>query len=336
MRSLFLLFLFLSPFVIHAQTLTVDDIYVGGPTAPVINIVGEKNTDTWFGLKDINFTWGLPEDTIAVATGLTTSSGIVPEDAHRPPISSITISADDLIEGEQFFSVQFRNSKKWGYVSERQLRIDGTSPEEFIIKVSSQDGEGGSRLSFEAVDTLSGIAYYDLYIDNARPTRLTPNEAKQGYFLVTNEGSHNIKVLAYDQALNSREASLVLVSNVIVPTSLAGNNILDIIVDEPVSVLAALMAGLMLLMFGYMVYERQRYASHLDDIQYEADEVQIQLLKIFSALREEIYDQIQAIDSKKRLSKQEKEAVTALNKALDVSEVLIDREIKDVQKLADE
>ncbi|MEX2341020.1 MAG: hypothetical protein WD605_01740, partial [Candidatus Paceibacterota bacterium] len=89
------------------------------------------------------------------------------------------------------------------------------------------------------------------------------------------------------------------------------------------------------IMFGYLVYERQRYAGNLHDLRRETGEIHDQLLRIFSALREEIYQQIRNISKKTRLSKKEQEAVEGLNKALSVSESLIDREVKDVKNLLD-
>ena len=55
--------------------------------------------------------------------------------------------------------------------------------------------------------------------------------------------------------------------------------------------------------------------------------------KIFSALRDEIYDQIGTITKRKRLSKSEKDAVKGLNQALEVSETLIEKEINDVNEI---
>ena len=55
--------------------------------------------------------------------------------------------------------------------------------------------------------------------------------------------------------------------------------------------------------------------------------------KIFSALRDEIYDQINMITKHERLSKKEREAVEGLNQALEVSETLIEKEITDVSKI---
>jgi hypothetical protein len=55
--------------------------------------------------------------------------------------------------------------------------------------------------------------------------------------------------------------------------------------------------------------------------------------KIFSALRDEIYDQIMSITKSKRLSPKEKEAIEGLTQALEVSETLIEKEINDVKAI---
>jgi hypothetical protein len=55
--------------------------------------------------------------------------------------------------------------------------------------------------------------------------------------------------------------------------------------------------------------------------------------KIFSALRDEIYEQVNHITKRKRLSEKEKEAVEGLTQALEVSETLIEKEISDVKTI---
>jgi len=55
--------------------------------------------------------------------------------------------------------------------------------------------------------------------------------------------------------------------------------------------------------------------------------------KIFSALRDEIYDQVNMITKRKRLSQSEKDAVEGLTQALEVSETLIEKEINDVKSI---
>ena len=65
----------------------------------------------------------------------------------------------------------------------------------------------------------------------------------------------------------------------------------------------------------------------------ETREIQDQMEKIFSALRDEIYDQINHITKRKRMSAKEKEAVESLTQALEVSDTLIEKEISDVKSI---
>jgi hypothetical protein len=85
--------------------------------------------------------------------------------------------------------------------------------------------------------------------------------------------------------------------------------------------------------FGYLIFERKQYAKKEERLRKETREVQDQMEKIFSALRDEIYDQINNITKRPRLSAKEKEAVEGLNQALEVSETLIEKEINDVKKI---
>jgi len=85
--------------------------------------------------------------------------------------------------------------------------------------------------------------------------------------------------------------------------------------------------------FVYILYQRKQFNKKEEKLRKETREIQDQMEKIFSALRDEIYDQVNAITKRPRLSKKEKEAVEGLNQALEVSETLIEKEINDVKKI---
>lgn len=343
MRTFSLFLLFLLPLVVSAQT-SPDlqpasspdtDIYIGGPEAPTIISLELTNPDGWFKLKDFNFRWELPEEVVAVAAGVSTTPNEEPMTTYRPPVSSITIPAEDLVEGYNYLSVQFKNEEKWGMYKEQVIKIDNTPPEPFSVTVLPLDSSRGAALvSFETEDALSGISHYEFSINGSIPSRLTPLEAARGQMIDLNNNTHySVKAVAYDQAGNAKEETVTVLG--ISPTNVPPNNIIDLAVEDPSAVLAAVMAALMLIMFGYIVYERQRYAGSLRELRVETDEIHDQLMRIFSALREEIHQQIRNISKKARLSKKEQEAVEGLNKALSISESLIDREIKDVKNLLD-
>jgi predicted transcriptional regulator len=83
----------------------------------------------------------------------------------------------------------------------------------------------------------------------------------------------------------------------------------------------------------YIWFEMKRSKERDEKLRRETREIQDQMEKIFSALRDEIYDQINTITKRKRLSAKEKGAVEGLTQALEVSETLIEKEISDVKTI---
>ena len=102
---------------------------------------------------------------------------------------------------------------------------------------------------------------------------------------------------------------------------------------SPTNLLIILLVIVIILQTIFVWYERKILRQKEDKLRRETREIQDQMEKIFSALRDEIYDQVNMITKRKRLSKNEKEAVEGLNQALEVSETLIEKEINDVKSI---
>lgn len=330
---LFLIIIIPQNLVAQVSEVSLEELYMGGPESPMILSADMPIPSAWYKPQDATFHWGLPDEVTAVAANVYLESGREPMKSYRPPVTSLKISADEWTEGTQYLVVQFKNEEKWGMYSERQILIDGTPPEPFNISVKKLEEAGdGVIVSFVAADRLSGIAYFEVDA-NGYAARVSTAEAAQGFFLPLQANTEvSLEVTAYDMAGNARVAS-TLIHPIAIEPSVANLGFVGFATEEPASVLAALMASLLLIMFGYMVYERQRYAAAVTDLKDESEEAQSQIIRVFNALRSEIYDQINAIDGKTRLSKKEKEAVSGLTKALKVSEKLLNKEVKDIKKL---
>jgi regulatory protein YycI of two-component signal transduction system YycFG len=95
----------------------------------------------------------------------------------------------------------------------------------------------------------------------------------------------------------------------------------------------AFLITIIAMLLGYLWYDRKQNKLREEKLRRETREIQDQMEKIFSALRDEIYDQINLITKRPRLSQKEKEAVEGLNQALEVSETLIEKEINDVKTI---
>jgi flagellar biosynthesis/type III secretory pathway M-ring protein FliF/YscJ len=154
-----------------------------------------------------------------------------------------------------------------------------------------------------------------------------------GYLLrELEDGTYTVRILAFDRAGNSRESTkaVLITAGWTKPVEVQDKkSFWDFF--TPSNLLIMLLLVVIVLQFIYIWYERKILRQKEDKLRRETREVQDQMEKIFSALRDEIYDQINAITKRKRLSKNEKEAVEGLNQALEVSETLIEKEINDVK-----
>jgi len=310
------------------------------PRAPEVGSQVFLDTEIWYQNTEGLFTWTLPFDVSEVAIEIATSSDNVPhenpEAVFNPAIDEFRITRDLISDGIQYFSISFKNQVGWGAVTNRKVLIDTTPPEPFEVDVRPSNSQTGfPTINFEARDTTSGIAYYDMIIDDREPIRITPDEARLGYLLGgLTDGTYTIKVVAYDKAGNSRESSAaaLITAGWIAPvTEEEKTSWRDFFTASNlfVSFLLLLIIGLL----AYIWYDKKQMKMREEKLRREVKEIQDQMEKIFSALRDEIYDQINTITKRKRLSKGEKEAVDGLHQALEVSETLIEKEINDVKTI---
>lgn len=315
-------------------------IFGDPPRSPEIGSPAFLDAEAWYATKDSLFKWTLPFDVNAIAIEISSSSENVPsnnkDSIFEPPIDEFRVTADILTDGVQFLSVQYKNQVGWGSVLNRKLQIDTTPPEPFdIIVRAGTTASSFPLLNFEASDTTSGIDYYELTIAGNEPLEVTPDEAKLGYLLKELEdGTYTVKVVAYDKAGNAREATkaVLITAGWIKPSeTVEEKSIWDFF--TPGNLLIALFVVVIILQTIYIWYEKKQLRIKEDKLRRETREVQDQMEKIFSALRDEIYDQVNMITKRKRLSKSEKEAVEGLNQALEVSETLIEKEINDVKAI---
>ena len=318
------------------ETLTFGD----PPRAPEIGSQTFLDQDEWYTSTEGLFTWSLPFDVNAVAVEISTSSDNVPyenEDAiFDPPIEEFQVTADNTTDGVQYISIAYQNQVGWGTVLNRRIQIDTVPPEPFdITVVPGRSDDSFPTLRFEAEDSVSSIDYYELYINDREPVVITPDEARLGYLLgALEDGTYTVRVVAFDRAGNSTEATTpVLITAGWTPPQEEEDDwsIWDILTGLNLLILILLIIiGLLIV---YIWYERKWAAEREEKLRRETREVQEQMEKIFSALRDEIYDQVNDITKRKRLSAKEREAIEGINQALEVSETLIEKEINDVKSI---
>ena len=315
-------------------------IFGDPPRPPEIGSPLFLDPDIWYSTVDGAFSWTLPFDVTAVAIEISDNPDNVPQDNPDaiidPPGEEFIVSADNVSDGIQYVSINFENQVGWGAVLNRQLKIDTTSPEPFKINVKpGSSADSFPLLNFAANDKTSGIDFYEMTIADKEPFTVTPDEAALGYLLgELEDGTYTVSVIAHDMAGNTRESSaaVLITSGWTKPVELLDEgSFWDIFTGTNILIFfLLLLIGLMLV---YMWHERKILKAKEEKLRKETREIQDQMEKIFSALRDEIYDQINHITKRKRMSAKEKEAVESLTQALEVSETLIEKEISDVKSI---
>lgn len=315
-------------------------IYGDPPRAPEVGSQTFLDPELWYNVKKGVFTWTLPFDVDEVAVEITSNPENKPQEHKEAiaeqPVEEFSVSEENVIDGVQYVSVNFKNQVGWGAVTNRKLKIDTTPPEPFAINVQAGNTPDSFPLiRFDAKDTTSGVDYYEMTIADKEPLRITPDEARLGYLLKELEdGTYTVKVVATDMAGNKRESSIavLITAGWVKPAeTVEESSFWDFL--TPVNLFIFFLLVVIILQIIYFWYEHKNMKEREEKLRRETREIQDQMEKIFSALRDEIYDQINMITKRKRLSTKEREAVEALTQALEVSETLIEKEINDVKAI---
>lgn len=306
------------------------------PRAPEAGSSVFLDPDKWYATKSGLFIWETPFDVDELALDISTSSDFNPVTKYDPPIDEIALNDTLLIDGIQYLTLQYKNQVGWGAILHRKIMIDTVPPEKFVINVrAGNSATAFPLLTFEAKDNISGVEKYEMTIADGEPIPITPDEAKLGYMLKNLEdGTYTIRVTAFDLAGNKTESSVpVLITSGWTPPLeiVVEGSIWDIFKGKNLAIMLLIL--LIIGLITYIVSLRKTQEHKEQKLRKETKEIQDQMEKIFSALRDEIYDQINMITKRERLSKKEREAVEGLNQALEVSETLIEKEITDVSKI---
>jgi len=315
-------------------------IFGDPPRPPEIGSQTFLDPSIWYSQTDGVFTWTLPFDVNSMAIEISSDPDNRPEDNEEaiidPPVEEFVISREVVSDGVQYVSINFSNQVGWGAVTNRRLQIDTTPPEPFAINVrAGTRPDSFPLLNFEANDVTSGINFYEMTIADQEPVRVTPDEAKIGYLLgELEDGTYTVKVVATDMAGNKRESSVavLITAGWIRPVEVLDEGSFWDFFSATNLFIFFLLVVITLQMI-YFWYQRKNLHFKEEKLLRETREIQDQMEKIFSALRDEIYDQVISITKRKRLSANEKEAIEGLTQALEVSETLIEKEINDVKSI---
>ena len=172
----------------------------GLPKQPIVAVSLYPDPAKWYNTSANFFaSWQLPKDISDVAAVLDKSQGTVP--AKSEGLFELK-QFSALADGIYYLHARFKNNVGWGPVRHYKIAIDTTPPSTFSI--TFPNGEPGDNpipvVSYQSGDSLSGLAHYDIGIDNNSSASVTASSFTLPPQL---PGKHNLKISAYDNAGNA-------------------------------------------------------------------------------------------------------------------------------------
>ena len=292
------------------------------PAAPTISSPTHSDSEKWYSNKDPKFIWEVPQDVTGVKLLVDNKPLSIPTIFYSGAISEKQV--EDLDEGIWYLHVQLRNAFGWGGISHFKFQIDTQSPDSFEIKVKEGKETTSPRptLFFETADEPSGIDYFEVQIDKGKPTRVEQPEYRLPTLTI---GKYLILIKAIDKAGNSTLSTTIIS---IIPPAFV--KIGEIIIDY--LTLTITLLGLIATMSLGFIWIWRKIKRKRKKLRKETTEAEKALYRAFGVLRKKIKEKVAELDGNPNLNEREKKMSDDLREALDVSEKLISKEIKDIEK----
>ena len=204
------------------------------PAKPSISSLTNPDQNSWYQSSTVSLNWNIPDGVTSIRTLLDKKQNSIPTSSYDNSVSQKTLK--NLNNGIYYFHLRYVNRAGAGPVASYKIQIDSNPPQAFSPTVRLVEGQGLIKLN--AIDTISGIDYYVLKIDdnltfNIKTDQLVNNE----YTLpVLSEGNHNISIFTYDKAGNKTESNLIFTSPVITSPMISLSSA-EIIAGETVNIL---------------------------------------------------------------------------------------------------
>ncbi len=291
------------------------------------------------------FTFSIPDSVISMRLLLDEKPDSVPVVVYTPPVPQREIS--DLSEGVSYLHVQYKDAAGWGEILHHKIQVDTEIPETFAIKEV-----GPGTFLFTAADALSGIARYEVQINNGPAVEFIDDGSHLYRVPEQPAGLHTLFVKAFDAAGNSTSTSIQFESQVNVPAvpvpipvpvadveSTPVNTNSSIVSNGAVliTVLSIVIPSLaLILLLGVLLYLAWRGAGGLRRrVDREVKEANLIVHKAFTLLKTDLELDVESLkkaNKKRKLTREESKILKRLQVNLDEAERVISKEVSDIEK----
>jgi cell division protein ZapA (FtsZ GTPase activity inhibitor) len=405
------------------------------PPKPQVSSPTHPDPEKWYSNNNPEFTWQLPFEVIGVSFSLTKNPHSDPGSISQGLVDSKKY--EKIEDGIWYFHIKFQNKYGWGPILHKKVLIDTTPPEikEFSIK-KEDPTDPKPILTFYATDTLSGIDYYQILVNDKEFATTTNIEEKIFPIGPLSPGKYKIELKAFDKAGNSKsevkeieieplkypifavliskegefflqppaiqktppkittEDWLIIKGTSVYPeatvkvylsregkepivketkTDSEGNwflvfdqklekgkwqisaQIFDkrgaqsletekiplkVVPPSFVKKYSTLILILLLIIIAILIFyniqQKKKFEKKIEEIKEHLGKLKEKINRVFPALREEIREQIEVLDKRPGLSKNEKILYEKLKEALDISDAFLGEEVKEIESLFEE
>ena len=215
-----------------------SQITIRNPQAPppvdtkfIMTSSSHPDQNAWYNEDDVEVSWVLPTNAIAVRTLFNERSDSEPRIYYDSPITSRSV--EDVEDGVWYFHAQYFANGAWSNVQHYTLQIDTNSPTN--LSVSTEENEaGGITLFMAADDSSSGVDYFTITVGEEKPiivrasaSTLTANKEKPIIVRASasgeasldvplvRSGEHTLAITAFDKAGNKTETSTTIIADTV-------------------------------------------------------------------------------------------------------------------------
>ena len=168
-----------------------------------------SDSEKWYNVKDTNFSWDLPSNTLAIKTLFDDNSSSDPSILYSKVFEEKKIT--DLEDGIWYFHIKYQNSSGWSKAAHKKIQIDNTPPlvEELDYEVLDNNLV---KLKLNVLDEGSGIKNALIFVNNNQEKEILDiNDNSIEYIFPSKYvGYQDISVNIYDEAGNKSEQSITI------------------------------------------------------------------------------------------------------------------------------
>jgi hypothetical protein len=300
---------------------------------PVVNSTTHPKSDQWYASSTADFNWKPPADVTQVRTILSDKEDAAPTKVMD--VASTSERVENIADGTWYFIAQFKNEAGWSDSGRKKIQIDSVPPLEFdVTLVPKDDANPVPKLAFKTSDVLSGLDKYEIILAGAIAATVRAQEATEGTVPVPPQegGPQLVTIKAYDKAGNVRQLEKTLDLPKVVKSQKGKGE--EEQKESPWTserialIIAALIIGGLV---AWNMHIRTNAQAEKSAILQRVLAMRDKNDRVFSAMREEFEEMINALDERPQLTPSERDFLEKVKEVLDISEGFVDTSIEELK-----